>query len=192
MHYVYHGSSIAGLSRITPNISTHKSKYVYASEYKLISIIFLARWNDFLLTLKVHKIDDGIKIQLIERYRGAFKDIYESRDGYIYKLNRSNFSRNTDWEFELTSLQPVDVLTTKYYDNIYEELLRHNRKGDIELFFYPNRPESIPIDDSDMYDKAIELYKLSGNAMNFKLCIERFPKFKEELEEYVRLNNICL
>lgn len=59
----------------------------------------------------------------------------------------------------------------------------------MELFYYPNRPNNVPLDDSDMYEKAIELYNISGNVMNLKLCIERFPKFRDKLEAYIENHN---
>ena len=77
MSIYYHGSDQNGLNIIKPNVSTHGKRYIYGTKYKNIALIFLSRWNDYLLTLITNIIENKLKITLVERYENAVADIYQ-------------------------------------------------------------------------------------------------------------------
>lgn len=181
MKYVYHSSNIKGLEKILPMKSTHGCEYVYATEYRIISALFLARWNDFLITLLTDFSNDKLNIKLIERYPNAFEDIFKGKSGYIYSLDSSNFTKSTSWECEVVSTNLELVYDKEYINDVYELIKEFEERNSIEMYYYPNRPSDIPLDDSDMISKALELYNMSGNPYNIDYCIERFPKFKDQL-----------
>ncbi len=181
MQYVYHSSEFGGLTEIKPKKSTHGVDYVYASKYKTISAIFLARWNDFLLTLLTDLRDNELNIKLVERYPNAFEEIFKEKSGYIYCLDSTNFVQNTDWEFEVVSSKQEVVHDQVFVNDAFRLIKDLEEQGEIELFYYPNRPSSIPLDDSDMIKKAIELHQISGQSYNIDYCIERFPHLKTKL-----------
>ena len=182
MQYVYHSSEFGGLTEIKPKKSTHGIDYVYASKYKTISAIFLARWNDFLITLLTDLSDNDLKIKLVERYPNAFAEIFKDKSGYIYFLDNSNFEQNTDWECEVVSSKLEVVHDQIFVSDAFSLIKSLEEQGEVELFYYPNRPSSIPVDDSDMIKKAIELYEMSGNSYNIDYCIERFPHLEKKIK----------
>ena len=181
MQYVYHSSNMEGLTKIMPRKSTHGKEFVYASRYEVISALFLARWNDFLITLLTDICENRVKITLVERYPNAFKEIFDGKSGYIYYLSETNFKQCTDWICEIVSSKEESVHGFRIVPNILSLIKEYEEQGKLELFYYPDRPDTIPKDDSDMLSKAISLYKMSGESYNLDYCIERFPKFREQL-----------
>ena len=187
MSVYYHGSDQKNLSVIKPNISTHGKKYIYATKYRSIAILFLSRWNDFLLTLGTAIINNRLKIALVERYENAINDIYSKKSGVIYTLNSDNFRQEKDtWEFEYISEQEERPVSSEIIINILDEINILKKEGDIEIFYYPDRPSNIPKDDSDMINKCMELYNLSGDKHNIIYCMKRFPKLKDKLTQVFR------
>ena len=159
MKYVYHGSSIPNLKIIKPNESTHMKKWVYACASKAISIIFLSPLgNDLYYSLS----GDGINypVELVERKKGMFKKIFDC-SGYIYKLDATNFkSGQTSWTAELVSDKEEKVIETIYIENAYKELIKLNEEGLIKIYLYPERPNRIPNDNSDLIFKVINWQKM--------------------------------
>lgn len=189
MQFVYHSSATGGLTEIIPRKSTHGIDYVYASKYRIISALFLARWNDFLITLLTDLSKDGLKIKLVERYPNAFIEIFKGQSGYIYGLDGSNFTQSTSWACEVVSSNTERVHDQEFVKDVFELIKDFEERGEIELYYYPQRPSSVPVDDSDMIKKAVELYEMSGNIYNIEYCIERFPELKEQILKMVHIKN---
>ena len=194
MNRLYHGSSQEGLKTIVPRVSTHGKSYVYATEHRLVALLFLSRWNDFLLTLGDAFFGGALHLTLTERYEDAFQDIYGGKTGFLYTLDPGGFHADVDcWELELVSENEQAVISCERIDDIWAELLRCEARGLITLRRYPSRPLSIPADDSDMVEKAVSLYRLSSNAHNGVYCIERFPHLKARVcERFLTLFGIDL
>ena len=183
MKYVYHGSSIANLKIIKTNESTHMKKWVYACSSKAISTIFLSPLgNDLYYSLS----GDGINypVELVERKSGMFKEIFNC-SGYIYKLDASNFkSGQTGWSSEVVSDKDEDVLEVEYIENVYDELIKLNKEGLIKLYLYPEKPNIIPQDNSDLIPKVIKWQKNGFDVNRFyKLYPELKNKFLQMLDE---------
>ena len=177
MKYVYHGSSRPNLKIIKTNKSTHMKKWVYACASRAISTIFLSPLgNDLYYSLS----GDGINypVELVERKLGMFKEIF-NYSGYIYKLDASNFkSGQTNWSAELVSDKDEEVLETIYVKNIYEELIKLDKKGLIKLYLYPKKPDRIPHDNSDLIPKVIKWQK---NGFHVNKFYELYPELKDKL-----------
>lgn len=183
MKYVYHGSSIPNLKIIKTNESTHMKKWVYACASKAISTIFLSPLgNDLYYSLS----GDGINypVELVERKSGMFKEIFNC-SGYIYKLDASNFkSGQTGWSAEVVSEKDEEVVEVEYVENVYDELIKLNKDGLIKLYLYPEKPNRIPQDNSDLIPKVIKWQKNGFDVNKFyKLYPELKDKFLQMLNE---------
>lgn len=176
MNYVYHGSSIPNLKIIKPNESTHMKKWVYACASKAISIIFLSPLgNDLYYSLS----GDGINypVELVERKKGMFKKIFDC-SGYIYKLDATNFkSGQTSWPAELVSDKEEKVIETICIENAYKELIKLNEEGLIKIYLYPERPNRIPNDNSDLIYKVIKWQK---NGFDINKFYKLYPELKDK------------
>ena len=183
MNYVYHGSSIPNLEVIKKHKSTHMKEWVYACHSKGIATIFLSKQgSDLFYSLS----GDGknYPVELVERKPGMFKKIFNC-SGYIYKLDASNFKENqTGWSAELVSDKDETVLETIYIENVYKELVKLNEAGLIKLYLYPERPNRIPQDNSDLIPKVIRWQKNGFDVNKFyKLYPELKDKFLQTLNE---------
>ena len=180
MNYVYHGSTIPNLKTIKKHSSTHQKEWVYATPLKELAIMFIStRGGDLYYDLSGNGIDEPIT--LVERKPGMFKNIYNC-EGYIYKLNAENFKAGlTNWSGEVVSDRDEKIISCEHINNIYEELLKLNREKRIKLYLYPNRPEYIPIDNSDLIPKVIS-WENKGFGIDefFRLYPELQERFREE------------
>ena len=185
MEYVYHGSNIPNLKIIKKHKSTHMQEWVYACYSKAIATIFLSPLHSDLYYVLS---GDGRKypVELIERKQGMFKKIFNC-SGYIYRLNSSNFKENqTGWSAEVVSDKDEKVISSKYIENVYDELIKLNDDGQIKLYLYPNRPNYVPLDNSDLIPKVLRWYK---NGFDINKFYDLYPELKEMcLDELKRIS----
>ena len=183
MNYVYHGSSIPNLEVIKKHKSTHMKEWVYACHSKRIATIFLSKQGSDLF-YSLFGYGKNYPVELVERKPGMFKKIFNC-SGYIYKLDASNFKENqTGWSAEVVSETDEKVISSEYIENIYDELIKLDKEGLIKLYLYPNRPDYVPIDNSDLIPKVLRWYKKGFNINNFyNIYPELKDKFIEELEK---------
>ncbi|NLO86160.1 MAG: hypothetical protein GX096_12180 [Clostridiales bacterium] len=182
MSVLYHGSDQKGLERIIPQLSTHGKRYVYATKYPAIALLFLCRWNDYLLTLETAMKEDRLQINLVERYPNAFEEIYAGNKGYIYTLKAEQFIHDPScWDMELVSEHEEMPISCTEVSDVLAALKTLEGYDEISLYHYPKRPKSIPDDESDLIDKSIELYQLNGDLYNARYCIEKFPHLRDRL-----------
>ncbi len=185
MRHVYHGSNISFLKVIKKHNSTHKRNWVYASYSKEVALIFISKeGNDLFYSLSF----DGknYPIELVERKPLMFKKIFNC-SGYIYKLDASNFIEGqTGWPGEVVSNTDEEVISFEYIENVYDELIKLDNEGLIKLYLYPNRPDYVPLDNSDLISKVLRWYK---NGYNINSFYNIYPELKSKfLDELRKIN----
>ena len=76
------------------------------------------------------------------------------------------------------------MLKEEFIPNLYDELIKVAKRGDVNLYLYPNRPDYIPLDNSDLIPKVIRWSKKGLKIGNFfELYPELTDRFYEELEK---------
>lgn len=174
--YVYHGSIHQGLKKISKN-KTSQGIWVYAAPSKAISIIFISnKGNDLYYYLSG---DGSINnpVILVERKKDMFKEIFNA-SGSLYTLDGKNFiSEKTVWSAEVVSPFDEDVLYEEHINNVFEKLKELNDIGKIKLYLYPNRPDFIPQDNSDLIHKVI---KWKQKGINIDAFFKLYPELKEK------------
>lgn len=113
-----------------------------------------------------------------------FKEIFNV-SGTIYKLNSKNFLENqTGWSMEVVSNKLEEVVEEYTIDNVYNELIKLDKQGELKLYLYPDRPNFIPSDNSDLISKVKRWEK---NGFNIQRFFDIYPeledKYKENIEE---------
>lgn len=149
---VYHASHTQGLTRLTPQVSTHGQAWLYATDDPAMSAIFLTRTDDFVCASGLF---DGLPC-IVERFAGAFNHAYAGIKGSIYVLPGDTFvAGQTDWEGEWISSEAVipqgeiDIVDAKAH------LLGLAADGRLSITYYPERLHGIPDDDEDLVQKAV-------------------------------------
>lgn len=90
------------------------------------------------------------------------------------------------WKGEVISFETkIKVENKRYYKNILESLLHKEKKGNIMIYKYPNRPNFIPLDNSDLVDKYIGFYN-SGNEHAINDLLSIYPELAHQVT--TRLN----
>ena len=180
MDYVYHGSPISGLTYLEPRISTHGKSWVYATKIKTLAILHSQKKNDYIFNESFHS---QIQLELTERIPNALEEIYKGKTGYIYYLSATNFlDGQTSFTGEVVSEQREEVIKCEVIEDTYEKLLELEMRGEVILYRYPNRPDYIPADDSDLIKSTkyfLENSKDKNGLINY--AIEKHPKLKDAL-----------
>lgn len=114
---------------------------------------------------------------LVERKKDMFKDIFNV-SGSLYTLSGKNFiSGKTGWSAEVVSEFDEKVIHEEYINNVFEKLKELNNKGELKIYLYPNRPNYIPKDNSDLISKVIRWQK---NGINIDQFFKLYPELKEQ------------
>ena len=153
---VYHGSPNGDITELKPRKSTHQKECIYASDNKTIALLFMGKGKGDLDT--EIGFYDG-ELILVERRLGILKTLYD-KPGYLYELDGST-------------------------PNILNAIEEEEDRGNIKIYRYPDRPESIPLDNSDLIDKYIRFEK-SGLTGAIDDLLEIYPEFKEQVEEKLK------
>lgn len=177
---VYHGSPNPNLKEISAHKSTHQKKCIYATRKLAVALTFMGKENGDLDTV-LSSIDG--KIILVERREGVLKSLY-NKGGYVYTLDGSTFSSyDYLWKEEVISFEPsINIINKTYYPNILDALEEEEKKGNITIYKYPNRPEYIPLDNSDLIDKYIK-YEQEGITGSIDYLLKIYPEFKDKIYE---------
>lgn len=177
---VYHGSHNGNIEIIKAHVSTHQKKCIYATDNKVIAMLFMNKGMGDLDTIKSY--DNGLPI-LIERRQGVLEKLYDT-SGYIYELDGSSFKHyDYLWKPEVISFESgIKPIKKTYYDNILKALNEEAENGNIKIYKYPNRPNHIPLDNSDLIDRYINI-ELNGikGAINSLLTV--YPEFESIVAE---------
>lgn len=129
----------------------------------------------------IKSYDNGLPI-LIERRQGVLEKLYDT-SGYIYELDGSSFKHyDYLWKPVISFESGIKPIKKTYYDNILKALNEEAENGNIKIYKYPNRPNHIPLDNSDLIDRYINI-ELNGikGAINSLLTV--YPEFESIVAE---------
>lgn len=181
---VYHGSPNGNIKILKSHKSTHQKDCIYASDNKVVALIFMGKGNGDLDT-KISSVNG--KPELVERREGVLESLYK-RDGYLYELDGSTFNHyDYLWSLEVISFEKqIKPINKIYYPNILDALIEEEKKGNLIIYRYPNRPKDVPIDNSDLIKKYINFEK-QGLKGAIDELLNIYPEFTDiVLKEYNR------
>lgn len=188
MGIVYHGSKEHGLKRLEPRKSTH-GIYVYATPEKVLALHFSGRCGDDLTYDIGHfGTDKNSPWQLVENIPGAFEKMY-SNSSSIYSFSDETFKNiHTGFE-EVVSEVGVDVINEEYCENVYEGLLKAEKDGLVKIYRYPDKPDGLNKDGSDILNKW-RFYKEKLNKEFSKHEFDRLvclrPNLLDKINELIK------
>lgn len=181
---VYHGSSNGNIDILNAQKSTHQKKCIYASDNKVVALLFTGKGNRNLDT-RISSVNG--KPELVERRLGVLEKLY-NKEGYLYELDGSTFEHyDYLWSLEVISFEEkIKPINRIYYSNILNELMEEEKKGNLIIYRYPNRPKDMPLDNSDLIEKYIQFEK-EGLTGSISMLLKIYPKFSEKIAE--KINN---
>lgn len=177
---VYHGSRQSDLEELKAHRSTHQKMCIYATHSKAVALLFIGK-GDGDLDTRISSVDG--KPELVERRKGVFEKLY-NRDGYIYELDATTFEHyDYLWKLEVISFEKtIKPLRKIYVPNVWESIEEQETLGNLTIMKYPNRPEDVPLDNSDLIDKYI-MFEKSGLKGAVGDLLRVYPEFAEEVSK---------
>lgn len=168
---IYHGRMEEGLKTITPHKCKHDKAYVYASENKALCVIFAVKRKGENIDFGVSKLG---KVYIREFYEGAFEDRFAFRPLYLYKLNKKDFKRETEY-IELVSDKKVEVVDCEFIPDAAEYLLKLEKENKLKILRYALMSSKQRSEMNELLIKALRKYS------NFvQLSTEEIEKLDEE------------
>lgn len=177
---VYHGSPNGTIELLTAHRSTHQKSIIYATDNKAVALLFMGKGNGDLDTKK--SIVNG-KPELVERRPGLLEKLY-NKEGYLYELDGTTFNHyDYLWSVEVISFESeIKPINKIYYPNILDAIMNEEKEGNIIIYRYPNRPEGMPIDNSDLIEKYIS-FEEQGLTGSISKLLSIYPEFSSSVEE---------
>ena len=184
MGELYHGSSVKGITRLEPNSLTH-GKYVYATPYKELAIIFSGKSGDK-YKYALYRNNENEPWQMVERIPGAFDTMF-SNSASIYTLDDVTFIDLHTGFSEVVSEVGVNINNEEFLPNVYDEI-KKLKEGKIQLYLYPNKPKEIPQDSSDLIDEEIK-YNSPVTRQSFERLVLLHPYLIDKInQKMIELN----
>ena len=182
MEKVYYGSQNGEIEEITSVKNASGKDVIYATDNEIMALILSNPGKGDLDTVRVVL---GGKPILVERRAGVLEGLLNTK-GYVYELDGALFNHDSNArEYEVFSEQESIKPTKKVeYENVLEELRKLAGEGKLELYEYPNRPEQIPADNSDLVDKYV-FYFNNGVTTALDDLLDVYPEFAEEVKNRI-------
>lgn len=184
---VYHGSSYGDIEELVAKKSTHQIKCIYATEERAVSLLFMGNGKGDL----DHSISsENGQLTFVERREGVIASEFQNVGGYLYELDGTTFNHyDFLWDKEVISYETsIKPLSKTFIPDIYAEILKEEEKGNIKIYRYPNRPERIPLDNSDLVEKYIK-HEKDGLTGSIKKLLSVYPEFASLVEEKLNSEN---
>lgn len=150
---LYHVSSISGLKRLIPRVSTHNKPYVYAVDNLTTGLLFGARKDDFDFMLYT---DDRNRPVICECYIDAFQKIYKGKSCSVYVVKDTGFLRGiTGWTPELVCDTEVEVQQEITVTDLYARLLDEEKNSNLIIRRYSKSPDYQSMISDHIMDRLI-------------------------------------
>lgn len=184
---VYHGSPNGNIEELKPNICYHQKNCIYATDNLAVAMIFMGKGHGDLDT-RISSVN-GIP-ELVERREGVLEHLY-NKEGYIYELDGTSFEHyDYLWSLEVISFEnSIKPINHIYYPNILSALTDEEKKGNIIIYRYPNRPKEMPLDNSDLIDEYISREN-KGHKGEIEHLLNIYPEFASVVEEKLQSTNV--
>lgn len=180
MNHVYHASKVQGLKTIEPRVSTHGQSWVYAFSKSEDCLMILGPGGDLINQIGFH---NGMRY-IAERFAGALEYVYKNASGSIYALDETDFKTDqTDFKAEVVCDHECAVIEETKIDNALENILALELKGELKIYRYPDLPEWLPHDKSDLINKAVEWAKHTPKERIVKSMEKYHPDILEQVKK---------
>lgn len=151
----YHGSPIADIKVLQPYVSNHGASWVYLTSKRENTLVYLSNaiekyYKDkqlehegrFYKWASYGFNEEGVLV-VEEYYPHATEETYKGVDGFIYCAdNVEDYRVQPDIPFAAVSSKPIQVTSVEYIPDVYAELLKLEKSGDIIIRRYAENTDA--------------------------------------------------
>ena len=140
----YHGTSRAGLTELKPfrsEGSNLEGAYVYLSTSRRVALFYIWDYErDPVRRMMMDIRPDKVVFQ--EMFSGALERFYKGVGGYIYRCEGDyEMCENHGVKTCAVSREPVPVKDVEVIEDVYEEILKYQAKGEFVYEKYEELPQ---------------------------------------------------
>ena len=182
MKKLYRGTKLAGLKQMQPQKVDHAKAYVYATPHKSEAIIYSVKGGNVTYTNVIRCYEDQPD-ELIERVPGTFEKIFKGIEGRYYELDPTTFKLHKaegSGDHEYVSEETVVVEKENSVKDVWEYYKAEEKAGNLIIYKYPNLPDWMPKDKSDLIECALFFAEIGIDAEIDRL-IEIHPDLKDKI-----------
>ena len=140
-NYLFHGSIASGIETLHATSKLHGTEdtmvvYLTANPAYALFYIWDAEHNKRTGKYVTCFIKNG-KVYYEEQFPDQLKAFYQGVSGYLYCIHHTeDFARVEGWEDMWYSRKEAEIAETRYIPDVYEELLKYEREGKLEVISY--------------------------------------------------------
>ncbi len=194
---VYHGSDIAGITKLLPS-----NKRVYLTQNPAITVLYMvnplkvfAKENglstNFHTRCAQYCVDEKGVVYIPEPIPEYVKWVFSGQKGYLYYLDiDENKLKTTNKANEKYVDYPIKVDGCIVIDDVYEYILEQEKQGKIIIQHFETRNETQL---KQIKNGIIENLSLGYNTIYDKMCREKFAKYHnitdQDVKDYIKSQN---
>ncbi len=145
--YLYHGSSISGISQIHANSRLHGTddvKVVYLTDNRAYALFYI--WDAEHNIRQGKHVTGWIKdgtVYYEEQFPEQLSAFYKGVSGYVYYTEyNETFRPVEDHESMWYGIKDAEVVKADYITDVYEEICRYENLGRLKIIHYNDVPVS--------------------------------------------------
>ena len=185
----YHGTNVGNLKVLIPSKS-NQGKFIYFSDNKLNVFPYLVNPCQVVLDKKYGKgvkhihyriaqyrfTPDG-KLVLHDIWPNFLKDTFKGQTGYIYYFKDIEGIKKLEGLDNIYGLDiPIEVENVEVIPDIYEEMLKLNKKGLVEFEFYENMSQERR---DKISKRLLETYKKTDKELLKEVLYDKFKMIQD-------------
>lgn len=175
----YHGSGTGGIKILEPRVADHGRPYVYLSTIEVVAAFYLCNGVERPYYWFPYGYSKNGIPYYDEMYPNALREVSEGIHGYIYQVQPEPdqiiaFPGNPHAKLAVTPIYVTDCLEIP---NAYEKMLEYQRKGQLIIARYEDKPQQIRQHDYQMildYIRKKEMHK-TPDCSYARFVKEKFP-----------------
>ena len=144
MEYLYHGSSVAGITGLEPRGRLHGTDkhVVYLTDNIPCALFYI--WDGKRIGYGEKHVTGGIRNGIAfyeEQFPGQLAAFYQGASGYLYHIPMSPAVRPLEGREGLFySPEPMAPIQAEYVPDVYQALLEWESRGRLEVRRYADQP----------------------------------------------------
>ncbi len=157
-NYLFHGSFVSGIKTLHATSKLHGTEdtmvvYLTANPAYALFYIWDAEHNKRTGKYVTCFIKNG-KVYYEEQFPDQLKAFYQEVSGYLYCIHHTeDFAKVEGWEDMWYSEKEAEIEEARYIPDVYEELMKYEREGKLEVISYEKvAPERI----KDLYEYMVQ------------------------------------